>query len=290
MKRGGHRLVVSILCIAMSFMVSVGIINHVAYAVETDNSTTTTEQTDNADDAENSEEDTSTETTDDSCEAGFFGFGWLICPGQNLITTIFSHFFNMIADSLEWTFLAENTDVMLDVWQDFHFCPLLPLFVRVSETVFCRIHVTGTGKQISFHIRTFGLQIGQTRCSRSAAYIFFYLPDQETGRINVIRRKASLQCHCQIIVIHQTVITLLHTGYGPCAYLTRNERDRIAYFLKEGIENVHLGRLRRGNRIAPARCGQQQHQQEGNAQQGNHARAERSASVHIHENMSIDSH
>lgn len=122
MKRGGHRLIVSILCIAMSFMVSVGIINHVAYAVEPDTSTTTTEQTNDADDtdgAESTDEEPTAETTNDSCEAGFFGFGWLICPGQNLITTIFSHFFNMIADSLEWTFLAENTDVMLDVWQDF---------------------------------------------------------------------------------------------------------------------------------------------------------------------------
>ena len=118
MKRGGHRLIVSILCIAMSFMVSVGIINHATYAVEADTSATT-EQTDNTDDTESSEDDASTEAANDSCEAGFFGFGWLICPGQNLITTIFSHFFNMIADSLEWTFLAENTDVMLDVWQDF---------------------------------------------------------------------------------------------------------------------------------------------------------------------------
>ena len=106
----------------MSFMVSVGIISHVTYAVEPNTSTTTTEQaddTDSTDNTENTDEESATETTDDSCEAGFFGFGWLICPGQNLITTIFSHFFNMIADSLEWTFLAENTDVMLDVWQDF---------------------------------------------------------------------------------------------------------------------------------------------------------------------------
>lgn len=121
MKRGGRLFVVSILSFALLLVTSVGIISPNVRAVEGDE--TTAEQTANPTDdtsatEENASEDT-TSTDEESCEAGAFGFGWILCPGQNLITSIFGFFLQFIADSLGWTLLADNSDSIRDIWQDF---------------------------------------------------------------------------------------------------------------------------------------------------------------------------
>ena len=115
MKRGGRSLVLSIFSICFTLILTVGTISPISWAVEGDTSTsesteqTTDEQADNTDDSQN----------EDSCEAGLWGFGWILCPGQNLVTTVMSWFLGYISDTLNWTMLTDNTDTLRSVWQDF---------------------------------------------------------------------------------------------------------------------------------------------------------------------------
>ena len=118
----------SFLCVVISLVAFVGLFNPTINVAATDDDTVATEQEQTTDDENSRPADSSNdsdETTanednnEDSCEAGLFGFGWVLCPGQNLITSIFSNFLQFIADSLEWTLLTDSTDTIRDVWQDF---------------------------------------------------------------------------------------------------------------------------------------------------------------------------
>ncbi len=69
-------------------------------------------------------EDGNSEDSEDTCNAGFFGFGWIFCPGQNLITNLLDGMMGWIEGSMKWTLLAnqvtsaDGTSVQ-DVWQKF---------------------------------------------------------------------------------------------------------------------------------------------------------------------------
>lgn len=69
-------------------------------------------------------EDGDSEDAEDTCNAGFFGFGWIFCPGQNLITNLLDGMMGWIEGSMKWTLLAnqvtsaDGTSVQ-DVWQKF---------------------------------------------------------------------------------------------------------------------------------------------------------------------------
>lgn len=133
MKRGGRLLIVSILSVVLSLVLALGPIHHSIYADEvygiptteesttdgnqTDQDSTDTSSTTDNNNAESNEEEANSD--DNTCEAGFAGFGWLICPGQNLITTILNSFLGFIGDSLKWTFLSDNTESVREIWQDF---------------------------------------------------------------------------------------------------------------------------------------------------------------------------
>ena len=56
---------------------------------------------------------------EDPCQAGFLGFGWLFCPGANLIDRFLNGFLNWIDSQLNWTMLAENNTVIRERWQNF---------------------------------------------------------------------------------------------------------------------------------------------------------------------------
>ena len=60
---------------------------------------------------------------EDPCEAGFLGFGWIFCPGQNLLTQLIDGLMGIVADSMEWRLLADqagsNGPSIQDVWIDF---------------------------------------------------------------------------------------------------------------------------------------------------------------------------
>lgn len=124
MKRGGRHLILSFLCVVISLVTLGGLLSPTINVAAVDEDTTTVEQTTNdednqSDSTDDSNDSTSSDDSENSCEAGLFGFGWMLCPGQNLITSIFSNFLQFIADSLEWTLLTDDTDTIRDVWQDF---------------------------------------------------------------------------------------------------------------------------------------------------------------------------
>ena len=107
MKRGGRLFVVSILSFALLLVTSVGIIGPNVRAVEGDESTTeqTTSTTDGqSDNEENTDEDgeSAEGNEEETCEMGAHGFGWVLCPGQNLITDIFGFFLRFILSLTHW--------------------------------------------------------------------------------------------------------------------------------------------------------------------------------------------
>lgn len=65
----------------------------------TDNSNNTTNNT------------STTSTNNSSCEEGAGVFGWLLCPGQSLITTAIDAFLDFIENSMQYTFLVDDIDV-----------------------------------------------------------------------------------------------------------------------------------------------------------------------------------
>ena len=143
MKRGGQKikrffpklLSFASLTLAIVFITVTNVaapsINNTALAKgkmsEHDNSTTTYEQANNQssnakfvgvvdngdnDTTDNSNNTTSNTSTDDStCEEGAGVFGWLLCPGQSLITTAIDAFLGFIENSMQYTFLVDDVDV-----------------------------------------------------------------------------------------------------------------------------------------------------------------------------------
>lgn len=77
---------------------------------------TATGETVSADDVTTS---TTADDEEDPCEAGFLGFGWLFCPGANLIDRFLNGFLNWIDSQLNWTMLAENNTVIRERWRNF---------------------------------------------------------------------------------------------------------------------------------------------------------------------------
>lgn len=64
-------------------------------------------------------DDSSDDSEEDACEAQLLGFGWLLCPGSNLVEKFLNNFLNAIGDNLEWTLLTTKGDEIRTRWQDF---------------------------------------------------------------------------------------------------------------------------------------------------------------------------
>ena len=65
------------------------------------------------------DEDGSEDGDDDTCESNFYGFGWILCAGVNLLNDIITGFLTWIDGQLNWTFLAQNSGEIITRWQDF---------------------------------------------------------------------------------------------------------------------------------------------------------------------------
>ena len=71
------------------------------------------------------DDDAEGESEEDSCEANFQGFGWIFCPGKNLVTELINGMVGWIADSMKWTILADDSATntagltVRQVWQNF---------------------------------------------------------------------------------------------------------------------------------------------------------------------------
>ena len=56
---------------------------------------------------------------EDPCQAGLLGFGWIFCPGANLIEQFLNGFLNSTKGAMEWTFLVNHSDEIMGRWQQF---------------------------------------------------------------------------------------------------------------------------------------------------------------------------
>ena len=65
------------------------------------------------------DEDGSEDGDNDTCESNFYGFGWILCAGVNLLNDIITGFLTWIDGQLNWTFLAQNSGEIITRWQDF---------------------------------------------------------------------------------------------------------------------------------------------------------------------------
>lgn len=119
MKRGGAKFTVAIFAFVASLMSATLFSAPVVQAVPGDNNNTnSTEQTDNNNGS--NENNSSSTDSDDQCESGLMGFGWILCPGQNLITQLIDGIAGWISDSMNWTILADqNGQKIHEIWQDF---------------------------------------------------------------------------------------------------------------------------------------------------------------------------
>lgn len=61
----------------------------------------------------------SSDDEEDPCQAGLLGFGWLFCPGANLLDSFLNGFLNEIDDQLNWTFLVDHSSEIKSRWQQF---------------------------------------------------------------------------------------------------------------------------------------------------------------------------
>ena len=135
MKRGGQWLALSILSIITLGLATIaGPLCQTAQATPDNNQSFTVlrqladEDDNNANppsstDENNQNNDATDEQTDEdsqaTCEESLFGIGWIICPGQNLITTVIGWFLGFIDDTMNWTLLASNSNDIVPIWQDF---------------------------------------------------------------------------------------------------------------------------------------------------------------------------
>ena len=72
-------------------------------------------QDQNADSGDGSEGD----DEKDKCNAGFFGFGFLLCPGQNLLNLIIDFLYGIIENILDWRLLETNGSQIKSYWEKF---------------------------------------------------------------------------------------------------------------------------------------------------------------------------
>lgn len=72
-------------------------------------------QDQNADSGDGSEGD----EEKDKCNAGFFGFGFLLCPGQNLLNLIIDFLYGIIENILDWRLLETNGSQIKSYWEKF---------------------------------------------------------------------------------------------------------------------------------------------------------------------------
>ena len=55
----------------------------------------------------------------DKCNAGFFGFGFLLCPGQNLLNLIIDFLYGIIENILDWRLLETSGSQIKSYWEKF---------------------------------------------------------------------------------------------------------------------------------------------------------------------------
>lgn len=80
---------------------------------------------------------------DDRCSAGLLGFGWLLCPGANMLENYINGLLNWVDDSMQWTVLADGDSPILETWKKF--LPIANLAFAIVFLVLVYSMATSTG-------------------------------------------------------------------------------------------------------------------------------------------------
>ena len=80
---------------------------------------------------------------DDKCSAGLLGFGWLLCPGANMLESYINGLLNWVDDSMQWTVLADGDSPILETWKKF--LPIANLAFAIVFLVLVYSMATSTG-------------------------------------------------------------------------------------------------------------------------------------------------
>ena len=80
---------------------------------------------------------------DDRCSAGLLGFGWLLCPGANMLENYINGLLNWVDDSMQWTVLADGNSLILETWKKF--LPIANLAFAIVFLVMIYSMATSTG-------------------------------------------------------------------------------------------------------------------------------------------------
>ena len=113
-------------------------------------------------------------------------------------------------------------------------------FISFLETNFRGIYIPFSRIDITLHIETFGLQIGQPVRERLSAGKILNLPNQKLRRIDIGSGQAGFQSDGKIVVPYQTVFRSLHSLQDLRPHPARSRCHRIDMSTEKRIEFPHF--------------------------------------------------
>lgn len=103
-------------------------------------------------------DDTSASGDEDSCEQGLHGFGWIVCPGQTIVSNLVNFLMTWIDGSMQYTVLASedttadtaNSASIKDIWQKF--ANIANIIFAIAFLVMIYSMATSTGLS-NYHVK-----------------------------------------------------------------------------------------------------------------------------------------
>ena len=103
-------------------------------------------------------DDASASGDEDSCEQGLHGFGWIICPGQTIVSNLVNFLMTWIDGSMQYTVLANedttadtaNSASIKDIWQKF--ANIANIIFAIAFLVMIYSMATSTGLS-NYHVK-----------------------------------------------------------------------------------------------------------------------------------------
>lgn len=103
-------------------------------------------------------DDTSSSSDEDSCEQGLHGFGWIVCPGQTIVSNLVNFLMTWIDGSMQYTVLANedttadtaNSTSIKNIWQKF--ANIANIIFAIAFLVMIYSMATSTGLS-NYHVK-----------------------------------------------------------------------------------------------------------------------------------------
>ena len=103
-------------------------------------------------------DDASASGDEDSCEQGLHGFGWIVCPGQTIVSNLVNFLMTWIDGSMQYTVLANedttadtaNSASIKDIWQKF--ANIANIIFAIAFLVMIYSMATSTGLS-NYHVK-----------------------------------------------------------------------------------------------------------------------------------------